>query len=151
MNKRNLFSIGLIALVALFLGSCTATSRSMSSAASIVEFQKDDFNYSEQVTGEATATLIFMIDFERLFASKKASTGLLPSLSSIPIIGGTIGRADANGVVKSYALYDMMEKNPGYDIVFYPQFETVTSSPIGIPLLFSIRTAKATARLAKIK
>jgi len=154
MNKKNLLGIGLIALVVLFLSSCTATHRSMSSANSIVEFEKDDFEYSGQVTGEATSTLIFLIDFERLFSVKSGnieSSGLMLSASSIPVIGGTVGKLDGAGVVKSYALYDMMERNPGYDIVFYPQYETVTKSPIGIPLIFSQRTVKVTARLAKIK
>ena len=45
-----------------------------------------------------------------------------------------------------------MKANPGYDVVFYPQFETVTKKPvIGIGLFTKITKVKVTARLGKLK
>ncbi len=145
MNKKILFSA--IICIALFVSSCTTTNLSMKSPNNYVEFEKEDFELSEQVTGEAEATFIFMIDFERLFKKKQASVSAI----SIPIIGAYISMFDPNGKVKSYALYDMMEKNPGYDVVFYPQFEVVNSSPIGIPWIIQTSKVQTTARLAKLK
>jgi len=49
---------------------------------------------------------------------------------------------------QAYALFDLMEKNPGYDVVFYPQYETKIT---GIPLLFQKSQTTVKARLAKIK
>jgi len=41
-----------------------------------------------------------------------------------------------------------MKKNPGYDVVLYPQFET---KKFVIPFIYSKTKVKATARLGKIK
>ncbi len=65
------------------------------------------------------------------------------SLTSLPIIGNYLGDKTGN-----YALYNMMTANPGYDVVFYPSYETVKT---GIPILFMKTTVKAKARLAKLK
>jgi hypothetical protein len=138
-----------VVAVAALMASCSMTSRTMKEPNMRVEFQKEDFTISAQVTGEATETKIIGIDFQRLFKKEGGATtadgGMmaLPSLSSIPVIGGFIGSK-----CQSYALYDMMQKNAGYDVVMYPQFETKTT---GIPVLFTKTTCKATARLAKIK
>jgi len=152
--KTKKITLGLSFLVILFITSCTSTSLIMKSPNNYVELNKDDFEYSDQVIGEASATYIFMIDFTRLFDKKTADVvsgkGSFSS-ASIPVIGNYIGLLDQTGRVKSYALYDMMQKNPGYDVVFYPQYEVQTESPIGISFLICTHKVKATARLAKLK
>ena len=45
-----------------------------------------------------------------------------------------------------------MEKNPNYDVVFYPQYETTVKKPIlGLGFLTKVTTVKTTARLGKLK
>ncbi len=112
-----------------------------------VQFHKSDFTFSEQVSGQATSTRIFGIDFERLFQKNTGTAdggGAGVTLASIPVIGNVVEDKTAN-----YALYDMMEKNKGYDVVFYPQYEKKVTRPIGIPI-YTVIEVKATARLAKI-
>ncbi len=152
MIKKGLLFVAVVAM--FFATSCTSTSKIMKQPTSYVELNKDDFEFSDQVTGEASATYILMIDFDRLFTRKSGeviSDNFTISAANIPVIGNYVGMLDQAGQVKSYALYDMMEKNPGYDVVFYPQFEVVNESPIGIPFLICTTKVKATARLAKIK
>jgi hypothetical protein len=132
-----------------------------------IEFRKGDFDYSPQVTGEATSVKILMIDWARLFNVKTGDvTGEnaveQTELTTINMIGqfaeenfvgafnaiipviGEFGKEKVN----QYALYEMMKKNPCYDVVLYPQYET---KKFVIPLFYSKTTVKATARLGKIK
>ena len=63
--------------------------------------------------------------------------------SVIPVIG-----ASAKGTTHSYALYNLMSKNPGYDVVFYPQYEVRKK---GFPFFYMKTTVVVTARLAKVR
>ena len=57
---------------------------------SFVEFEKEDFTFSDQVTGEASSTKILMIDWSRLFKAEGAAVeggALQISAASIPVIG----------------------------------------------------------------
>ncbi|MCX7697130.1 MAG: hypothetical protein N2Z72_05480 [Bacteroidales bacterium] len=132
-----------------FLVSCTTISRIMREPQTRLELEREDLELSPQVTAEATTTKILGVDWARLFISKEASTekdGFIPfSIVNIPVIGNVLLDKTAN-----YALYELMEKNPGYDIVLYPQYEIKNLKPVGIPIVV-ITTAKVTARLAKIK
>jgi hypothetical protein len=134
----------------IMLTSCTTMHHSMKEPNARVEFKKDDFSYSNQVTAEATSTKIIGIDFERLFTKKTGnveSGSLNIGIASIPVVGNFIADKTAN-----YALYELMKNNPGYDVVFYPQYETKTVKPLlGIGFLTTITTVKVTAKLAKIK
>ena len=139
----------LISITVLMMSSCVSTSMTMREPNARVEFIKSDFTFSEQVTGESKVVKVFGIDWKRLFRAKSASVtggggGLAGiSIANIPIIGSFVDKSS------SYALYDMMFKNPGYDVVFYPRFETVKKNPfLGIVVTTKV---KATARLAKIK
>ena len=50
---------------------------------------------------------------------------------------------------EAYAIWDLMEKiGAGYDVVFYPQYETQIK---GVPFIFQKSTTTVKARLAKIK
>lgn len=151
--KRQIFTVLFLAgIVFTFLSGCTATNHSMREPNANMQWEKADFSYSEQVSGEASTTRVFMIDWSRLFKKESGSiestiAGSLPiSLSDIPVIGGFITDRTVN-----YALYDMMQKNPGYDVVFYPRYETTVKSPIGLSFIVHTTKVKATARLAKIK
>jgi hypothetical protein len=107
-----------------------------------VEFEKSDFEFSGQVVGEGVQTRVFGIDWAHLFKSEDGMV-IDANVFGIPIIGSLPLKSS-----QSFAIYDVMSKNPGYDVVFYPQYETKTT---GIPLLFQKSHTKVTARLAKIK
>ncbi|MDI9340663.1 MAG: hypothetical protein QM534_08825 [Sediminibacterium sp.] len=144
--------LALLAVVMLIASSCTNINKSMREPNMRLNFEKKDFTLSDQVTGEATQTKILGIDFKRLFLKESGSTRsdnvatLLPiNLAAIPVIGGFVVDQTSG-----YALWDMMKKNPGYDVVLYPQFETTIKRPIGLGFIYKITTVKATARLAKL-
>lgn len=149
---KSTVKLGLFALVIGFLSSCTSVNQSMKQANTRVEFNKADFELSGQVTGEATETKVIAIDWERLFNTESGSVGSTSSslgidLSSIPVVGGIVSTK-----AQGYALYELMKANPGYDVVFYPQFETVVERPvIGIGFFTTITKVKVTARLGKLK
>ncbi len=149
-----------VALIAAF-SSCTTMNHSMKHPNTLVNLNKSDFTLSDQVTAEATSTKILGIDFERLFTKRMgtvegggigagSSRGSIYSqaisLAVIPVIGTFIGNKTAN-----YSLFNMMKENPGYDVVFYPQFETKVFKPVlGIGFITKITTVKTTARLGKM-
>ncbi len=135
-------------LTSLFLTSCSSVNQSMREPNSRLELVKSDFSLSDQVSATASTTTILGIDFKRLFNKKTGTVeGSSVSLSSIPVIGNAF-----TDKTSSYALYELMQKNPNYDVVLYPQYETKVIRPIlGIGLIFQKSTVKATARLAQLK
>lgn len=154
-----------IILSTLILSGCSVSNLAMKQPNNHIEFYKGDFDYSPQVSGEATSVKIFMIDWARLFNTKTGdvsgedftSESLNVSLGSQVTVNPVVGVISAaipvlgeysKNKVNNFALYDMMKKNPGYDVVLYPQYET---KKIVIPFIYSKTTVKATARLGKIK
>jgi len=150
MKKVIIKMVTFVAVIAAF-SSCTTLNQSMREPNTKVNLNKSDFSLSEQVTAEATCTKILGIDFERLFTKKtgkvdNGSTMSLISLASIPVIGNFISDRTAN-----YSLYNLMNGNPGYDVVFYPQYVTKVSRPVlGLGLILTITNVKTTARLGKL-
>jgi hypothetical protein len=138
-------------MLVLTLASCTTMNKSLREPNSRVEFKKEDFTLSKQVTGEATSVKIIGIDWARIFKNKTGTVsgegGINAlSLSSIPVIGNYIGDKTS-----AYALHDMMENNQGYDVVFYPQYDTKVSRPfLGLGFIIKKTKVKATARLARL-
>lgn len=141
-----------VALVATLLTSCSTYHNSMREPNTRLELQKNDFTFSEQFTAEATTTRILGIDWERLFTKKYAEVkndngvAFLSNVFAAPIIGNSVMDKTAN-----YALYSIMQDHKGYDVVFYPQYETKVERPILFGFLMRKTTVKATTRLAKIK
>lgn len=140
-----------ISLLCLVFTSCTTINKSLREPNSRVEFKKEDFTLSKQVTGDATSVKILSIDWERLFTKKtgtvngEGGTNALTT-ASIPVVGNYIGDKTS-----AYALHEMMENNPGYDVVFYPQYDTKVSRPfLGLGFIIKKTTVKATARLGRL-
>lgn len=138
----------MLGMLAVAVTSCTYTNHLLREPNVRVDLNRNDFTLSDQVSADATTTRVLGIDWKRLF---KASTGtidkdgpasIVPSIASIPVIGTVVADRTAN-----YALYELMNNNQGYDVVFYPQYETVKKNYI----VFSKTTVKATARLGKLK
>jgi hypothetical protein len=135
----------------VYLSSCTIMGRGMREANTEVELKKEDFTFSAQVTGTATQTKIIGIDFERLFTKKQAEaipggTSETTSFAGVlmPIVGAYL---PSSGKVYAYALYDLYDKNPGYDALFYPSFER---EKFGFLFLYSKETVTVTGRLGKL-
>lgn len=142
--------VPLFLLVAV-MSSCTSINKTMREPNARVEFEREDFTMSAQVSASATTTRILGIDWNRLTKKETGNVeGLavgLIDIASIPVIGSVLTDATSN-----YALYNLMSENPGYDVVFYPQYETKVERPIiGIGFLKTVTTVKVTARLGSIK
>ena len=128
----------LLAFVAcLFFASCNTYHHSMREPNAIVEYHADDFTLSDQVSGEYTAIRVLFINWTSLFKSSK--------IGSTSVIGDLVPTG------ANQALYDMMQKNQGYDVVIYPQVEIHRHAPILGTDLYSKTTYKVTARLGKLK
>lgn len=148
MKKNILKSFFLTGIVIATLTSCTSLNHSMREPNSRVNLNKSDFTLSDQVTASATSTKILGIDFERLFMKKTGVVegGAAISIASVPVFGDLLLDKTSN-----YALYELMTSNPGYDVVFYPQYETKVSRPIlGIGFIIKNTTVKTKARLGKL-
>ncbi|HQH40461.1 MAG TPA: hypothetical protein PLC81_07880 [Bacteroidales bacterium] len=128
-------------VIALLFAQCTVSSHSMKSPNNYIEFNKGDFEYSDQVSGEATEVKILGIDWARLFDKKMGEVSDVTGFE-IPIIGSFLAKK-----VNMYAIYNMIKDNPGYDIVLYPQFETEVNNQI----IMKTTRVKVTARLGKLK
>jgi len=149
MKKTMIKMTMLVAVLATF-ASCTTLNRSMREPNTRVNLTKSDFTLSEQVSAEDKTVKILGIDFERLF---KKETGVVDngassiSMANIPVIGTVLYDKTSN-----YALYNLMYTNPGYDVIFYPQYETKIIKPVlGIGFIVKITKVKTTARLGKVK
>lgn len=136
---------------ALILSSCTSVHKTMREPNVKVELERDDFELSQQVSAEATSVRVLGIDWKRLLNVERGSVEgwafSAVNLGYIPIIGTGITEPTS-----FYALHEMMKNNPGYDVVFYPQYEAIVKRPvIGIGFIYKKTTVKATARLGKMK
>lgn len=142
MKRFRLFLICGIAV--LFMASCNQYKHSMREPNAYVELYASDFDLSAPVTGEATVTRIIGIDWQHTFGTTEI--GETPAFGTvIPFIGATIPTG------ANYALYDLMKKNPGYDVVIYPQVEAHRYAPVLGTDIYSKTTYKVTARMGKLK
>lgn len=165
MYRLQLKGVFLLLGVLILTSSCSITSRSMKTPKHHIEFYKNDFEYSKQVSAEASSTRIFMIDWQRLFSWENGATSddsgteatQSIAVSSTVVAETFVGVASMlipvigdyqKGKVNSYALHKLMKDNPGYDIVLYPQYE---SKRFVIPFFYSKRHSKVSARLGKIR
>ena len=138
---KNFFTLlALVVAISTVFTGCSTYSKSMVEPHNHIQFTHDDYTFSDQVSGEASQTKLFGIDFARLFSKKYGETSRI-GYSSVPVIGGFI----SNNVV-NYALYNILQDNPGYDIVLYPQYDIQTSTF----LIGKTTRVKVTARLGKL-
>lgn len=139
MKRIALFLVGAVAVLAM--SSCNSYRQSMREPNAHVEFYASDFELSEPFTGEATVTHVLYIDWEHLFGTTRS--GVVGDM--VPVVGHML-EGGAN-----YALYDLMQKHPGYDVVFYPQVSIERHAPVLGTGIYSTTTYKVTARLGKMK
>lgn len=134
--KKSVFFV-LLAVLALAATSCSTTMKTVKEPIVQFELTSHDYVLSPQVVGEATVTRVLGIDWARIFTNRFGAI-------TTPIYGITTTAS----LDDMYAVYDLLEKNPGYDFVMYPQF-TVKSD--GIEGIFVKKTIKVVARLGKVK
>jgi hypothetical protein len=161
MMNKNVLIVSVTAIVMLFFGaSCSTMNQSIREANILVELNKDDFEFSDQVIGRAETTQIFGIDFKRLFRKEGGhtiSTSVASDISTeqkvqfnsyfnLPVIGQVVGDKTA-----SYALYSLFSANPGYDVIFYPQYKIEVRKPIGLGFIVKKTKVEVKARMAKLK
>lgn len=149
MKMKTLKSFVLLALAVLAFSSCTTVHKSMREPFVRVEFNKNDFTLSDQVSAIASSTTLFGVDWDRIFMKKTGEIegpGTI-NLASIPVVGSLLYDKSV-----SFALYELMLENPNYDVVLYPQYEVKVERPVlGIGFLFKTTTVRVTARLGKLK
>ncbi len=147
MKKKLLLAV-LSAMVLFSFSSCNTYYHAMREPNARLNLTADDLDLSEAVSGEATVVRVLGIDWKRLFGvSKEGTSAMFNSPMFIPVLGNLALNSDCN-----YALYALMEANPGYDVVLYPQYEVHSKQPVlGLSFIYQRVDIKATARLGKLK
>ena len=136
------FTILALLVAAFCMTSCSSLTRSMREP--VVQFQLNsgDYTLSEPLTGTATSVRVFGIDWKRLFSDEGGTI-------NAPIVTSSLNElTELLPTTKSYAVYDLMDANPGYDFVMYPQYKTKTRHFLW--LIYSKETTTVTARLGKL-
>ena len=134
----------LLAVSLLAFTSCTSLSRTMREPNVKLELNANDMELSEPVTGTATVVRVFGIDWKRLFNYESATV-------CAPVMGLSPMELATAPVGASQAIYDLLEKNPGYDVVLYPQYKSKSYNVLLLGLLYSETETTVTARLGKLK
>ena len=143
-------SIFTLLTVSFLFASCTSINSTMREPNAHVQFESGDFEMSNQVSASAKTSTILGIDLARLFKTESGSVegdNIASALGSLPVVGGFV-----SDPTQGYALYELYQNNPGYDVVFYPQFVTTATCPVlGICFIQKNTTVDVKARMGKIK
>lgn len=126
----------LLLLIAFSMFSCTSLTSTIKNTPNYIEFNKNDFEYTKQVTSTAKINFLFGIPLSNTRKSGKFSDG------STSIVGFRSKLNKAEDV----AIYNLLKENPGYDLVLYPKFDTKSSG-----FIFTSAQVTVSARLAKLK
>ena len=149
MKQKFTYLLATACIILLVSSSCTSTNKLMREPNVRVNLEMEDFELSQQVTATAVQKKIIGIDWSRIFTTKSGTiqkSSPMINYASIPVVGTPIV-----GQTSSFALYNLMEENPGYDVVYYPQFEKIHKKPLGLGLIIRTTTVKVSARLGKLK
>ena len=138
--------ISIFALSLFIFTSCQVNRRSMKESNYQIFLNKSDISYTEQKLGEAEQIKVLGIDWKRLFGKYDlgglntlpneplADNSLIQSNTSFvagpngssPVISSLtniVGLTSNTNKIENFALYDLITKNPGYDMIMFPQFE----------------------------
>lgn len=143
-------SIFTLLTVSLLFASCTSINSTMREPNAHVQFESGDFEMSDQVSASAKTSTVLGIDFARLFKTKFGAVegdNVASALGALPVVGGFV-----SDPTQGYALYELYQSNPGYDVVFYPQFVTTATCPVlGLCFIQKNTTVDVKGRMGKIK
>ncbi len=156
MKNKILAFFSLISLV--FLSSCMTSHRSVKQPETYLQLRRSDFEISDLKVASANTKQILCIDWSRIFKKSKANGNdmlendaeLWTMYYSAPIFGPIVYDYVFDKTTE-YAMWELMQANPGYDLVMYPQVERHIKRPIGIGWLYREIDVTVSARLAKIK
>ena len=140
---KHLKFLPLVIVAMMTFASCSTMTHSMREPLVRFDLNAHDMELSAPVTGTATCVRVLGIDWQRLFSNTSASTGIY-------VIGDLLNSTVAPGS-KEYAVYDMIEKNPGWDFVVYPQYHSENHRFWGLGLIYSKTTTTVTARMGRLK
>jgi hypothetical protein len=145
MRYLNLYKLLLVVGVATLFASCASTKNSLREPKAYVALQKYDFDFSEQVVAEASSKKLFGITIlgkaNKVTDEEGQYVGKLRT-ANLPVCGNVVTTKE-----ESRALAKLLEANPEYDVIFYPQYELDVKKVLGV---FQKRNIKATARLGKL-
>ena len=155
MKKSKLLIPFLMVVMGIMLitPSCTLYSRKGTSQASTVFLEKSDYVLSEPKTATGETKIVFGFSIGENDKAADVATYTTQGAEggfAIPTGCCLASVVDPSAQAKSIALYNLLEKNPGYDAVMSPSYQVETHMPCGIPL-FSTTTVTVTARLIKYK
>ena len=131
----------MLCVFALMCTGCMSSKVDISGSTPLINLDPADLEISEQVEATAVCVKVFGVDWERLTIVNEAT------------VKGSVYSGLLNfDNTEYYAIYNLLKKNPGYDMVLYPQFHKVTRKPVlGLGLIYQETEVKVTARMAKLK
>lgn len=141
---KKVFLVLTVAAAMFFTTSCSMKMHGMSDANAQLNLTSDDVSISEIKEASATEKLILAVDWKRLFKKEIGEVRRKGSGFSLPIISGSTSFTRS----ESYALYKLLQENPGYDAVLYPQF---SGQAKGFFPFFLKTDVTVKAKLVKVK
>lgn len=133
------FSYLLLGILAVLISSCSISQQSLKEPQALIRYNKAEFDYSHQVEGHASVTKVLCIDWAHLLNKQQGKV--------IPAFNSTVYGISPKTRLEQMALFEIMQLNPGYDFIVYPQYEVKTKAP-GLGLLYKKIDITAKARLA---
>ena len=125
----------------ILMGSCMSTQLTLSGSIPEIHLKPEHLEITQPLEATAVTVRVFGIDWERLFNSRSAAIRA-SVYTPMPLVDKT----------DMYAIYSLLKQNEGYDMVLYPQFNTVVRKPfLGLGSIYKVTEVKVTARMAKLK
>ena len=127
--------------IALFCTGCMSTRLDITGANPVIQLEPKDLEISEPMEANAVTVKVFGIDWQRLFSTQAAEVRGSVYSSMLPV-----------SRTENFAVYNLLKKNTGYDVVLYPQFTKVVRKPfLGMGAIYQVTEVKVTARMGKLK
>jgi hypothetical protein len=123
----------------MFMSSCSVYQRSMSDSNARLNLTTKDMTISEPYGGTAQSVRILGIDWSRLFGYKAGY-----KTSGNYAMMGWGGQLTP---IENFAVHDMMERHPNFDVIIYPSFKKKTSTFL---FFYQKTTVDVSARLGKL-
>jgi hypothetical protein len=131
----------LFGLLALTGAGCMTARYDITGTTPVVKLDIEDLEVTEPLEATAVTIKVFGVDWQRLFSSQSAE-----------IRGSVYSSLISMSRTENYAVYNLLKKNTGYDVVLYPQFSKVVRKPfLGMGMIYNVTEVKVTARMAKLK
>jgi hypothetical protein len=164
---KRLVLYGFVMLTISLSTSCTTTRNSSHEGNYALQFKRNDFEFSDVVTGTAKEVKVLGVDWKRLFNRKETILKPEGETANSPTFGQlNYGRAQGYyygsgsgsfyrymnlglpvDLAEELALHDLAQKNPDFDVILFPKYDKKTHWWI----LGRTTTVTAKARLGQLK